>query len=282
MLNAPFASLLAAANIALSLTLLGGFIVGFINAGHIADRMENRFEITAYLKDNLAGGTVSTVEDRIRAFPEVKAVIHISREEALAALKKELAAESSVLDGLDDNPLPESLVIRLKDGFQNSEGIKKVAGTLRSIDTIDDLQYGGKWIDRFSALLSTIKLGGIVFGIVLILSIMLIVSNTIWLTIQTRMEEMELMRLVGATPLFIKMPFFLEGLILGVFGALLATAALIVSKLLIEYNFGSSMKLLFGGNIDLLPYHAVIVLFSCGMLFGLFGSVISLWRFPKT
>lgn len=281
MRNAPLVNTLAAVNIALSLTLFGGFLVGFINANRMAERLGNRLEVTAYLKDGVAGETLSALEEEIKKFPEVKGVVHISKEEALASLKKELGGDSAVLDGLDGNPLPASLIIKLKDGFQNPAGIKGVTGRLKGADYIDDLQYGGEWMDRFSALLSAIKLGGIVFGIVIVLSTMLIVSNTIRLTIQTRMDEIEVMRLVGATPLFIKTPFFIEGLILGTLGAIFATVTMIAVKLLIEYNFGSGMKLLFGGNINLLPYQAVIGLFSFGMAFGLFGSVISLWRFPK-
>lgn len=282
MRNALFVNILAAANIALSLTLFGGFLVAFVNAGHIAERLGNRLEVTAYLKDGVAGETLAALEEEIKRFPETKGVIYISKEEALTSLKKELGGDSSVLDGLDGNPLPASLTIKLKEKFQNPEGIKSVTGRLKGVHYINDLQYGGEWMDRFSTLLSTVKLGGMIFGIVLMLSTMLIVSNTIRLTIQTRMDEIDVMRLVGATPMFIKIPFFIEGLILGIFGAIFATVTMIGVKLLMEYNFGSSMKLLFGGNIDLLPYQAVIGLFSFGMAFGLFGSVISLWRFPKT
>lgn len=282
MRNALFVNILAAVNIALSLTLFGGFLVAFINADHVVQRMGNRLEVTAYLKDGVSSESRAALEEEIKRFPETKGVSYLSKEEAMASLKKELGGDSSLLDGLDGNPLPASFIIKLKDSFQNPAGIKGVTGKLKGVNSIDDLQYGGEWMDRFSALLSTIKLGGIVFGVVLILSTMLIVSNTIRLTIQTRVDEIEIMRLVGATPLFIKTPFFIEGLILGIFGAIFATVTMIAVKLLMEYSLGSSMKLLFGGNIDLLPYQAVISLFSFGMAFGLFGSVISLWRFPKT
>ena len=95
------------------------------------------------------------------------------------------------------------------------------------------------------------------------------------------MEEIEVMRLVGATPLFIRVPFFIEGAVLGTLGAILAYGAMAAAKGFIEYNLGNELKLLFGGDIDILPYQAIIGLFTFGMAFGLFGSVISLWRFPK-
>lgn len=282
MRNALLVNILAVVTIAASLTLLGAFFVVIINATNLTESLGSRLEVVAYLKDNVSGELLTGLEENIKGFPEVKEIAYISKEEALASLKKELADDPSVLDGIEGNPLPASLVIRLKDDFQNSAGIKSVTRKLRGVNSIEDLQYGGELLERFSVLISVIKFGGAALGFGLILSTLLIVSNTIKLTIQTRMDEIEVMRLVGATPLFIKTPFFIEGVILGFIGASFATAALAVLKLLVEYNLGSDLNLLFGSGIDLLPYQAVVGLFAFGMVFGLSGSVISLWRFPKT
>lgn len=281
MRNAPLINLLAAVNIALSLTLFGGFLVGLINANRLAERLESRLEVVAYLKERIPAESLAGIEDEIKRFQEVREVVYISKEDALASLKKGLAEDSSILDGIEGNPLPASFVIKLRDGFQNSAGIKGVTARLRGIDSVDELQYGGQWLERFSAIISIIKFGGAALGVILILSTMLIVSNTIRFTLQTRMEEIEVMRLVGATPLFIRVPFFIEGAILGTLGAILAYGAMAAAKGFIEYNLGNELKLLFGGDIDILPYQAIIGLFTFGMAFGLFGSVISLWRFPK-
>lgn len=280
--NAPLINFLAAVNIALSLTLFGGFLVGLINANRLAERLESRLEVVAYLKERISTASLAGIEDEVKRFPEVREVVYISKEDALASLKKGLAEDSSILDGIEGNPLPASFVIKLRDGFQNSAGIKGVTARLRGIDSVDELQYGGQWLERFSAIISIIKFGGAAFGVILILSTMLIVSNTIRLTIQTRMEEIEVMRLVGATPLFIKAPFFIEGFILGTVSAILASGVMAFTKVFVEYNFGKEMKLLFGGDINLLPYQAVIAIFSSGMAFGLIGSILSLWKFSKT
>lgn len=282
MRNALLVNLLAVVTIAVSLTLLGVFFVVIINATSLTERLGSRLEVVAYLKDNVSGELLTGLEENIKSFPEVREIAYISKEEALASLKKGLADDPSVLDGIEGNPLPASLVIRLKDDFQNSGGIKSVTRKLRGISSVEDLQYGGELLERFSVLISVIKFGGAALGLGLILSTLLIVSNTIKLTIQTRMDEVEVMRLVGATPLFIKTPFFIEGGILGLIGAFFATLTITTLKWLIEYNLGSDLNLLFGAGIDLLPYQAVVGLFAFGMAFGLSGSVISLWRFPKT
>lgn len=282
MRNALLVNFLAVVTIAVSLTLLGVFFVVIINAINLTERLGSRLEVVAYLKGNVTGELLTGLEENIKSFPEVREIAYISKEEALASLKKGLADDPSVLDGIEGNPLPASLVIRLKDDFQNSGGIKSVTRKLRSISSVEDLQYGGEFLERFSVLISVVKFGGAALGFGLILSALLIVSNTIKLTIETRMDEIEVMRLVGATPLFIKTPFFIEGVILGLIGAFFAIVTITALKLLVEYNLGSDLNLLFGAGIDLLPYQAVVGLFAFGMAFGLSGSVISLWRFPKT
>lgn len=282
MKNTPLVNVLAAVTIGVSLTLFGVFLVGLINANRLVERWGSRLEVVAYLKDGISGESLAALKEEINKFPEVREITYISKEDALASLKKGLAEDSSILDGLDWNPLPASVVIKLGDESQSSAGLRRVTGRLRGMDPIEELQYGGEWLERFSVLVSVIRLGGAGLGIGLALSTMLIVSSTIRLTLQTRMDEIEVMRLVGATPLFINLPFFIEGLILGTAGAVLATGTIAAAKVFIEYNFGNDMKLLFGGDIDLLPYQAVIGLFSCGMAFGLIGSILSLWRFSKT
>ena len=281
MRNALLVNLLAVVTIAVSLTLLGAFFVVIINATSLTERLGSRLEVVAYLKNNVSGELLTGLEDNIKSFPEVREIAYISKEDALTSLKKGLADDPSVLDGIEGNPLPASLVIRLKDDFQNSGGIKSVTRKLRSISSIEDLQYGGELLERFSVLISVIKFGGAALGLGLILSTLLIVSNTIKLTIQTRMDEIEMMRLVGATPLFIKIPFFIEGVILGLIGAFLATGTIAALAWLVEYNLGSDLNLLFGEEIDLLPSQAVVGLFCFGVLFGLTGSVLSFWRFSK-
>lgn len=282
MRNTLLVNVLAAMTISVSLALFGLFLVGLINAKQMTDRLSGRLEVVAYLNDNISRESLTALLEDVEGFPEAREVRYTSKEDALKSLKEELAANSYILDGLDMNPLPASIVIKLKEGFQNPPGLKKVAGRLRGRESIDELQYGGEWLEKFSALISIIKIGGAVLAIGLVLSTMLIVSNTIRLTIQTRMDEIEVMRLAGATRLFIKAPFFIEGVMLGGIGAVFATAAMAVLKWFIGYNFGNDLSLIFGESVNLFPYQAVIGLFFFGISSGLIGSIVSLWRFPKS
>ncbi|MBM2839279.1 MAG: ftsX, partial [Deltaproteobacteria bacterium] len=108
MRNAYLVNLLAIVNIALSLTLFGGFLVGIMNANRLVERLGNRLEVVAYLKDGISEESLNDLEEEIKRYPEVRGVAYISKEDALASLDKGLAGEPSVLEGLDGNPLPAS------------------------------------------------------------------------------------------------------------------------------------------------------------------------------
>lgn len=279
--NAGLVNLLAVVNISMSMTLFGGFLVGIINVNSFVESMGERLEVVAYLSDGISDESLKKLEEEIRKYPEVRGIAYISKEDALASLDKGLSGEPSVLEGLDENPLPASLIIKLNDVHQNLAGLKVVAERLDKIDSIEDLQYGGEWTERFSVLISMLKFAGVAFGVVIIISTMFIVSNTIRLTIHTRRDEIEVMRLVGATPLFIKAPFYIEGIVLGGIGAVFAVGLLFAANRFIEYNFGNDLRLLFGGTLDIFPYQAVAGILFFGTASGFIGSVLSLWRFSR-
>lgn len=281
MRNALFVNLLAATTIALSLILVGGFIVIFVNANNLANRLGGRLDVVVYLKDNIKESSFPAIEEEIKKLPEVKGTRYISKEEAFRSFKKELADEPSVLDGIEGNPLPASIVVKINENFRNTEGIKGLVGKLKGKDFVDDLQYSGEWVERFSLLISLVEFGGAAIGAGLIITTMLIVSNTIRLTMYTRLDEIEVMRMVGATSSFINAPFVVEGIFLGFAGAVSASLVLFAGGYLIEYNFGSAVKLLLGSNIDLIPLEAVMAVFVLGLAYGLLGSLLSLWRLVR-
>lgn len=281
MRNAGLVNLLAVVNISMSLTLFGAFLVGIMNVNSFVEGLGNRLEVVAYLKDGISDELLKELEDEIKRYPEVRGTSYISKDEALASLDKGLAGEPSILEGLEENPLPASLIIKLNDAYQNSAGIKGVTDRLHKITSIEDLHYGGEWMERFSALISMVKFCGAAFGVVIIISTLFIVSNTIRLTTQTRMDEIEVMELAGATPLFIKAPFYIEGIIIGSVGAIFAVGILFAAEGFIKYKFGDELGLIFGGILNILPYQAAAGILFFGTASGFIGSVLSLWRFSR-
>src|SRR5207244_8117951 len=127
--------------------------------------------------------------------------------------------EERLLNGLGENPFPASLVIKVGSRFRTSEAVAQLVRKLQGLPEVEEVLYNKDWIETLAAALRYLKLLGIGIGVVLAFSMVTILANTIRLTLHARREEIEILRLIGATPGFIKAPFLLEGAILGGVGA---------------------------------------------------------------
>jgi cell division transport system permease protein len=206
----------------------------------------------------------------------------VSKEEALARLREGLKDQAGLLEDLRDNPLPPSFEIELKEAHKNPEDLKAFIGEIKKITASADVDSGQEWLQRFSAFIGMLKLVGLCIGSLLLLATVCIISNTIKLTIYSRREEIEIMKLVGATNLSIRIPFFLEGITQGLLASLLAIGILyggykaLVHKLLMDYSlFLGPMQLTF------LPFSLMAALVLLGIALGIFGCAFSMGRFLK-
>jgi len=278
-----FTHLVAIGTITFALLTFGIFIITVINLNQIFDDWGKRIHLIAYLDKDTNAEEIKKVSGRIISLPQTKNVTYVSKEKALTILKEGLKGHDGMLKHLDENPLPASLEIQLKEEYKNPQNVKAIATQVKNIDIISDVEYGQEWLEKFSALISIFKLVGISFGGFLILATILIISNTIKLTIYSRREEIEIMKLVGATNFFIQVPFFLEGFIQGLSGSLLALGILYVSYKILISKITSDYSLYLGAlNLTFLPQQLVIALTLFGILLGAFGCALSMGRFLKT
>ena len=253
-----FIHLVATGTITFSLLTFGIFIVMVINLNQIFDEWGNRIHLIAYLEKNTSAEEIKKVSESITALPQIENVTYVSKEKALNILKESLQEQDGMLEHLEDNPLPASLEIQLKEEFRNPQSLKTTVHKVKKTDKINDVEYGQDWLERFSAFISIIKLVGISIGGVLMLATILIISNTIKLTIYSRKEEIEIMKLVGATNFFIQVPFFFEGLIQGLAGSLLALGILYASyKILIGKIISDYSLYLGASNFVFLPHNQI-------------------------
>lgn len=278
-----FTHLVAIGTITFALLTFGIFIVTVINLNRIFDDWGKRIHLIAYLNENISAEEIKKATERIIELPQTKKVTYVSKERALIILKESLQDQDGVLENLDDNPLPASLEIQLKKEFNEPQSLKAFVATVKRIDTINDVEYGQDWLEKFSAFINIVKLVGVSIGGFLFLATMLIISNTIKLTIYSRREEIEIMKLVGATNFFIQVPFFLEGFIQGLSGSLLALGILYVSYKILISKIISDYSLYLGSlNLTFLPQQLVIALIFFGILLGVFGCALSMGKFLKT
>ena len=277
-----FTHLVATGTITFALLTFGIFIITVINLNQIFDDWENRIHLIAYLDDNASAEEIKKAREQITRLPQIENVTYVSKEKAFTILKESLKDQDGMLENLDENPLPASLEIQLKEEFRNPQSLKTIVYEVKKTSKISDVEYGQDWLERFSAFISIVKLVGISIGGFLMLATILIISNTIKLTIYSRKEEIEIMKLVGATNFFIQVPFFLEGLIQGLAGSLLALGILYISYKILIVKVISDYSLYLGAsNLVFLPQNLVIALICFGVLLGMLGCVLSMGRFLK-
>ena len=264
--RAPVLSLLSITTIAFSLFAFGLFGLVALNIRDALQQVEDRVEIRAYVAEGTPIEAVSAAMGDVGAFPEVLRVEYVSPEQALEKARKELGEFQDVFES---GFLPASMEVRLKRGFQDPTTVQAVAARIQSYQFVDDVRYGQEWVEKLHRIRTIATVAGLSLGLVFAAVATIIIGATIRMTVLARAREISIMRLVGATDGFVRLPFLIEGFIKGILGgavALLLTwgASQLISRFVIETSF-------FDGRLALMG-----LLF--GALIGLLGSAVSVGR----
>lgn len=277
----PFLSLVTLSSIAISMLILGLFVLIYLSIQQYLQQWGDELRITAYLYDTLSQQQIQELRSEITAWPEVDETVFISKTHALARFRTGLGEYAGILEGLKENPLPASLVLKLNSEGQPNAAVEELAARLESVPGVSEVQYGKRWMAKLRVFLDVVKLAGITVGGLLLLATMFVVSNTVKLTFYSRQDELEIMRLVGATDFFIKAPFLIEGLLHGLFGALLAAGILLLLLMLLFSHLDLPVKIAMMPG-SLLSVQVVLGFLSLGILLGILGSAVSLRRFLRS
>lgn len=270
-----FLNLVTIVTIALSILIVSAFALFFLNTNDLIQSWEKGMRIMVYLEPDLSADKIPQVEARIRTFDGVGPVRFISREEALKQLRRQMARQSSVLDNLRENPLPDSFEVRLISAANAAERIETLARRIEDIPEVTEVEYGQGWIKRLSGVLQLFRLAGYALGALFFLAAIFFVANTIRLVLYSRREEVEIMRLVGAEDRFIKMPFYIQGILQGALGGAIGLTGLLLLFLLISSNVRQSLVTGFFQVQFLSPQWLMLILFG-SMLVGWLGCFLSL------
>ena len=278
----PWLNAITLGTITLSFLILGLFLVIFLNTKGMMEEWGSRIRVTAYLESSVNREQASRLKEKIRGLEEVQEVSYRSKDEALKVLEEKMPERKELLRGLPRNPLPASLEIRVKGEYQNSEGVRSLVKKLRGTPGIEDLQYGSDWLERFSAFMALLKTLGWSLGGLLLLATICVISNTIRLNIFARREEIEVMRSVGATGLFIRAPFYLEGILQGLLGAIFALAMLFIFFQLFLTKVYEPLKNLLGNfPAQFLTCEQIAAVILGGVILGLLGTQVSVGRYLR-
>jgi len=268
--------------IAVSFVIVGIFLIITGNLGALVAEWKEQFQVTVFLEDKITAEQLALVKKRIQSERAVKGMGYTSKEEALQSFKRELRGKESLLEGLGENPIPASLQLRIHEAYQTPEALRSLTVSLARLEGVDDVLYGQEWVDRLTGAIRLLRLLGLSVGLALGMASLLIVSNTIRLAVYARVEEIEIMRLVGATKMHIRAPFLLEGLIQGALGAGLALLLLFGAYRATLWQLQLTPGQIFGMGVGsfLDPRWAGAMLVA-GASVGAFGSLISVHRFLR-
>ncbi|AUC24720.1 permease-like cell division protein FtsX [Streptococcus uberis] len=283
----------AVSSVAITLTLVGIFAATLLNIDRVASGVQNNIRINTYLPVDSTdtAKVVQTVEgkqvdnekyhkiyDNIKKIKGVDKIIFSSKDEQLKKLQDTMGDVWKMYDQ-DTNPLQDIYIVETEEPSQ----VKQVSKAIKSLDGVEDVDYGGINSDKLFKFSSFIKTWGLAGTGLLLLVAVFLISNTIRMTIMSRQRDIEIMRLVGAKNSYIRGPFFFEGAWVGFLGAIIPS---LIVYYLYEYAYRQFTPQLQLNGLSMYPinyylYILIAVLFIIGIIIGSLGSVLSMRRYLK-
>lgn len=220
--RAPVLTGLSAAMVGAALFVLGLFGLAAYNLRLALTSIEERVEVVVYLRDDARQSEIDLLQGELAGLGEVARVEYVSKREALERAQQELPEFAELFTGVDVNPLPQSLEVELRPGARTQEVVERLSRAAEAYPFVEDARYGREWVDKLFTLRRVGAVTAGVMGAAFFLVAALIIGTALRIAIFARRDEIHIMRLVGATNGFIRLPFLLEGAMSGLLGGLLA------------------------------------------------------------
>ncbi len=266
--------------VTLSVLIFSFFYLLYGNMLQSGDQLINDIKLIVYLKDNPSPVMKEELEAKIQEFNPVDTIEFVSPRQALGKLETQLGPEKDILADLDPDFLPYSIEISPHKDLEHLSQIRKFAEYLENLPAARKVQYGKGWVERFDQFANLLRLIVFLSGALLILTTMFMVSYTIRLTLVARQDELKILRYLGATNSYIKVPILIEGFLLGLTGAITGLIALYILFSWMQSNFkGEGLLNFFQLNFLSWPHIAVILLASVFLCSS--GSLISIRKLLK-
>jgi len=269
-------TVIAVATTAFTLACFGVFLLLYLNLRAVATSLQSDLKVVVYVKDVTPPSGVSDLQALLKADPGVQALVSVSKEQALADFRAQFPDESHLLQGLGENPLPASFIITLAPSYRSPDAVRHWAERLKSAPGVEQVQYSRDWIDNLNTIVGYLELAAVGIGTVLSAASVTIIASTIRLTLYARRDEIEIMRLIGATGGFIKIPYLIEGAMLGAMGSAVSLAMLRGGFELFNARLGMPGRFLgIDSGVHFFSGQVAAMILVAGLLLGFIGSVVS-------
>lgn len=241
----------------------------------IANRLPDRFSMMAYLKESLSKEDTQKVMDSLKKRPDVANVRYISREAALLELKQTLRGSSHLLEGLDENPLTPSIEIKLRKESVTPATTSRISEEIRNTPGIESIYYGETIAEAIHLLERSVRNVSIIIFLTISFGVVFVTYSTVKILFYRKKEEIEILKLLGATGGFVRAPFLIEGGVIGLFGGILGIIGAFVFYFAITYRLSTVIPML---KTLVFPIAIVIALPFIGTILGVIGSAIAIGR----
>ncbi|WP_088104258.1 permease-like cell division protein FtsX [Halalkalibacter urbisdiaboli] len=272
-----FASISA---VAVMLFVVGVFLLLIMNMNNIASTVESDVEIHVYIDLTASPEQQDELRAQIETTPHVESIDYMTKDEGLNELIDSLDEQGAVFESIRaENPLNDKFVVRAMD----PQLTEQVAVKIEQMPYVERVNYGKDWIERLFAVTNFVRTVGLLLVLGMMFTAMFLIANTIKLTIVARKREIQIMKLVGATNGFIRWPFFVEGMLLGIIGAIVPIILIGLGYSYIYENFGQRAELVFFSLLPVFPHvwNIAGLLLIIGAFIGVWGSMMSVRKFLK-
>jgi cell division transport system permease protein len=259
--------------IALAIIVLGSLLLVTWNAQRLLAQWTSAAEFSVYLRDDATSEQRGAIETMLDQSGVTGGREYVSKAQALVRFRRQFAELASLTTGLDDNPFPASLEVRVRPEAERDGRAASLVQRVTALPGVADVRYDREWLGRFTAMVGTIGTAGLALATLMALAAAVTVAAVVRLGLYARRDEIEIMELVGAPLVFIRGPFVAEGLLQGGVGAAVALLVLWLGFAAARAWWATGMAtVLAGASIDFLPLRFCLYLIAGGMLVGSVGG----------
>lgn len=278
----PLATLMTASALGIALALPAGLYILLDHSKQLAGDFDNISQISLFMKKDITDKQIKAIKQKLAAYPEIAQIKHINKQAALKEFKNN-SGFGDALKALEENPLPDVLIVYPSLTHHSAEQIDSLIITLKAIQQVDLVQMDIQWLQRLYSITHIIQRAVLIIGTLLALAVLLIIGNTIRLAIENRRNEIVVMKLIGGTDSFIRRPFLYSGFWYGLLGSLIAILLINMSLIIIREPL-MQLSSLYGGNLfslGLMNIKTSSTLLLTGCVLGLLGARIAVGKHLK-
>lgn len=263
--------------------ILGFFVIVYFNLFQLYSELRDDLKVFVYLKEGLSEADIKGLEERIFSEKEVLTLHYTSKEKALIEFKKTLKQKDDLFQSIDGNPLPGYFDVKLKESFQSSDDFSRFINKIKGNPGVEEIFYSKEWVDILNRYVEFIQIMGVAVGLILMVGVISMIGVIVRLTVYSKREEILVLKYIGATELFIKIPLLIEGAFLGFMSAGLSLISLYgIFQFLTQYPPFYDLFMGAPSKTSFLPIEMILLFLFSGPVLGVAGSFFPLQKYLKS